>query len=57
MDYVLKGNFDMELTRGHMKLVKGGRRSKLQLGKPHLVIMVLETLMTRGAFGAAILAE
>lgn len=30
-DYVVKGNFDMELTRGHMKLAKGGGRSPWQL--------------------------
>lgn len=31
IDYVVKGNFDMELTRGHMKLAKGGGRSPWQL--------------------------
>jgi hypothetical protein len=30
-DYVIKGNFDMELTRGHMKLAKGGGRTPWQL--------------------------
>jgi hypothetical protein len=30
-DYVVKGNFDSELTRGHMKLGKRGGRSPFQL--------------------------
>jgi hypothetical protein len=30
-DYVVKGNFDQELTRGHMKRAKGGGRSPWQL--------------------------
>ncbi len=30
-DYVVKGAFDLELTRGHMKLAKGGGRSPWQL--------------------------
>jgi hypothetical protein len=31
VDYVVKRNYDMELTRGHMKLAKGGGRSPWQL--------------------------
>jgi len=30
-DYVVKGNFDQELTRGHMKRARGGGRSPWQL--------------------------
>lgn len=30
-DYVVKGNFDMEITRGHMKLARHGARSPWQL--------------------------
>jgi hypothetical protein len=31
VNYVVKGNFDQELTRGHMKRAKGGNRTPWQL--------------------------
>jgi hypothetical protein len=47
-DYVVKGNFDMELTRGHMKVAKGGGRTPWQLlndadrGDAHAVMLFRE---------------